>query len=166
MSSSSVTSLMPASRATAAETNGSLPMNLETKAAGALRHFHADAAEAENAQRFAAQLRALQVFLFPLAGVHGRVGRGQLARQREHQPDGELGDGNGIGAGRIHDHDAAARGGFGIDVVDANAGAADDAQLGRLLHQGVVHLHGGADDERVGIGESGRQARRAVGRAS
>ncbi len=132
--------------------------DFEAEAAGAACDFKADTAEAENAEGFAAQLRALQRFLFPLAGVHGAVGDGKLARKGEHEADGELGDGDGVGAGRIHDDDAAARGGFGIDVVDAHAGAADDAQLGRLLHERVVDLHGGADHERIGIGECGRQS--------
>ncbi len=132
--------------------------DFEAEAAGALCDFKADAAEAENAERFAAQLCALQALLLPLAGVHGGVGGGQLAGEREHEADGELGDGDGVGAGRIHDDDAAAGGGFGIDVVDTHAGAANDAQLRRLLHQRVVDLHGGADDERVGVGERGGQA--------
>ncbi len=74
--------------------------------------------------------------------MHGGVGGGELARQREHQADGEFGNGDGVGARGVHDHDAAARGGFGIDVVHADAGAANDAQLRRMLHQRVVDLHG------------------------
>ena len=132
--------------------------DFEAEAAGAAGDFKSDAAEAEDAESLAAQLRALQTLLFPLAGVHGGVGGGELAGQREHEADGELGDGDGVGAGRVHDDDAAARGGFGIDVVDAYAGAANDAQFGRVLHQRVVDLHGGADDESIGIGECGGQA--------
>ena len=149
---------MPFSRATAAETNGSAADNLHAESAGALGHFKTDAAQAENAERLAAQLRALQVFLLPLAGVHGGVGRGQFARQGDHQADGQFGDGDGIGAGRIHHHDAAARGGLGVDVVHAHAGAANDAQLGRVRHQRVVDLHGAAHHKRVGIGQRGGQA--------
>ena len=44
--------------------------NLKAKTARALGNFKADAAQAKNAQRLAAQLRALQIFLLPLAGVH------------------------------------------------------------------------------------------------
>ena len=45
--------------------------DFKAEAAGALGDFKADAAEAEDAEGFAAQFRALQVFLLPLAGVHG-----------------------------------------------------------------------------------------------
>ncbi len=131
--------------------------DFEAETARASGHFKPDAAEAENAEGLAAQLRALQALLLPLAGVHGVVGGGQLAGQREHEADGELGDGDGVGAGRVHDDDAAAGGGFGIDVVDTHAGAADDAQLRRVLHQRVVDLHGAADHECIGIGERGGQ---------
>ncbi len=46
-----------------------------------------------------------------------------------------------------------AGGGGGVDVVDAYAGAADDAELGGVLEEGGVGLDGGADDEGVGVGE-------------
>ena len=86
------------------------------------------------------------------------LARGIAAGQRDHQAEGQLGDGDGVGAGRVHHDDAAVRGGVGVDVVDADAGAADDAQLRRGLQQLGVDLHGGADDERVGVGELGGEA--------
>ena len=136
--------------------------DFETEAAGTARNFKSDAAESENAESFAAKFGALQALLLPLAGVHGAVGGRELAGEREHEADGELGDGNGVGARSVHDDDAAARGGFGIDVVDAYAGAANDAQLRRVLHQGVVDLDGAADDEGVSVGECGGQAVRQL----
>ena len=132
--------------------------DLHAEAAGAPGDFEADAAQAEDAEGFAAELGALEELLFPAAGVHGGVGGGELAGQSEHEADGELGDGDGVGSGGVHDHDAAAGGGVGIDVVDAYAGAADDAELGRVLQEGVVGLDGGADDEGIGIGEGGGEA--------
>ena len=149
---------MPFSRATAAETNGSLPTISRPKAAGAFGHFETDASETQNAQGLAAQLGALQALLLPLAGVHGAVGGRQLARERKHEADGELGDGDRVGTRGVHDHDAAARGGFSIDVVDTDAGSADDTQPGSLFHQSVVGLNRGANDERIRIGEGSRQA--------
>ena len=131
--------------------------DLQAEAAGATGDFEADPAQAEDAERLAFQLRALQAFLFPLARMHGGVGGGHFARQGQHQADGQLGHGHGVGSGGVHHHDAAAGGGIGVDVVDAHAGAADHAQLGSLLHQRVVHLHGGADHQRVGIGQRRRQ---------
>ena len=90
--------------------------------------------------------------------MHGGVGAGDGAGHRDHEAEGELGDGDGVGAGGVHDDDAAAGGGSGVDVVDAYAGAADDAELRRGLEQLGVGLHGGADDEGVGVGEFGGEA--------
>jgi len=50
--------------------------DLEAESLRTLGHFQANAPQPENAQRLAAQLRALQAFLLPFAGVHGAVGRG------------------------------------------------------------------------------------------
>ena len=47
----------------------------------------------------------------------------------------------------------ACGGGVEIDVVHADTGAPDDAQLGRLLQDGLVHLHGAAHQQRVGLGQ-------------
>ncbi len=59
------------------------------------------------------------------------LARGTGAAMRDHEAEGELGDGDGVGAGGVHDDDAAAGGLVGVDVVDAHAGAADDAEFGR-----------------------------------
>ena len=48
--------------------------DFESEAACAPRHFKPDAAQAENAERLAAQFRALQALLLPLARVHRGVG--------------------------------------------------------------------------------------------
>ena len=98
----------------------------------------------------------LQIFLLPLAGVHGRIGRGHLARQRQHQPDSQLGHGYGVCARRVHHHDAAPRGRIGVNVVHTNARPANHAQLGRVFHQCVVHLHSTAHHQRIGIGKGRR----------
>ena len=46
-------------------------------------------------------------------------------------------------------------GGWGVDVVYADAGAADDAELGGGFEERGVNLDGGTDDEGVGIGQLG-----------
>ena len=78
------------------------------------------------------------------------------------RPNGQFGDGNGVSAGRIHHHDAAARGCLGVNVVHADAGAANHAQFRRVLEQCIVHLHRAADHERVGIGQRGGQSFRQL----
>ena len=132
--------------------------DFHAEAAGAAGDFEADAAEADDAEGLAAEFGALEGFFFPLAGVHGGVGGGDRAGERDHEADGEFGDGDGVGAGGVHDDDAAMGGGVDVDVVDAYAGAADDAEFGGGLEQLGVDLDGGADDEGVGVGEFGGEA--------
>jgi hypothetical protein len=54
---------------------------------------------------------------------------------------------------RVHDDDAAARGGRDIDIVDADAGAADDLEVGRGGDQLFRRLGGRADGETVIIAD-------------
>ena len=121
--------------------------------ARALRHFLADAAEAGDAERLAAQLGAEEALLLPLAGLHRLVGGRHRARERQHQRAGVLGDADAVGAGRVDDEDAAAAGGRHVDVVDAGAGAADDAELGGRGEQILRDLGRAADEQCVGVGE-------------
>ena len=118
---------------------------------GPPRHLEPYAAQAENAKLLAPQLGSLQRLLLPFAGMQQGVGSGQLAGQRKHQPDGQLGDGDGVGAGRIHHHDAPAGRRIGVDVVDSHAGASDHPQLGSRLQQCFIHLDGGTNHERIGV---------------
>ena len=56
---------------------------------------------------------------------------GNLAGQRQHQRDGVLGGGDRIAERRVHHDDAARGGGGNVDIVDADAGAADHLQVRR-----------------------------------
>jgi hypothetical protein len=60
-----------------------------------------------------------------------------------------LGRGDRIAERRVHDDDTAARGGRNVDIVDADAGAADDLEIGRGGDQLFGDLGGGADGEAV-----------------
>ena len=76
-----------------------------------------------------------------------------MTRQRQHEREGVLGDSDGIAARRVHHHDAAFGGGVEIDVVDAHAGASDDAQLGGLVHHGGIDERGRAHQDGIRCGE-------------
>ena len=54
---------------------------------------------------------------------------------------------NVVAAGRIHHGDAVRRGRADVDVVDADARAADGSELGRRLDDVRRDLRGAADDE-------------------
>ena len=71
------------------------------------------------------QLHAHEAVLFPFAGMGGGVRGGNVARQRHHQRDGVFGRGDGIAEGRVHHDDARGGRRRNIDIVDADAGAAD-----------------------------------------
>ena len=103
------------------------------QALGAVGDDGADIAGADQAQHLAGDLDAHEAVLFPLAGLRGGVGGGKFARQRQHQRDGVLGGGDRIAERRVHHDHAGGGGGRNIDIVDADAGAADDLQVLRGL---------------------------------
>jgi len=90
--------------------------------------------------------------------VHGAGGARNRAGEGDHQADGELCHSDGVGSRRIHDDDALAGGGVGVDVIDANTGAPDDAELRRRLEQLGVCLNSRTDNEGVCVGEFGCKA--------
>ena len=127
-----------------------------------LRDQHADAAEADDADGLLVELDAGVLAALPLAVLERGAGRRDVAGGREHQRDRELGGGDDVGGRRVDDHDAGLGGGLDVDVVEADAGAGDDLQL-RGRREGLgVDLGGGADEDRVDVGD-GRQQLGAVG---
>ena len=94
-----------------------------------------DIAAADDAERLAGDLDAEKLVLLPFAGAGRSVGLGDLPRQRQHQRDRVLGGGDRIAEWRVHHDDAARRRGRNIDIVDADAGAADHFQVLGLLQQ-------------------------------
>ena len=127
--------------------------HLHLQADGAIGDDRADVAAADHAERLAENLDAHELVLFPLAGAGRGVGLGNLPRQRQHQRDGVLGGGDRVAERRVH-HDHAAGGrGRDVDVVDADAGAADHLQLFRLLENFRRHLGGRADRQAVVVAD-------------
>ena len=99
--------------------------HLHLQADGAVGDDRADVAAADDAERLGGELDAHELGLLPFAGLRGAVGLRDLAGQRHHQRERMLGRGDGIAEGRVHDDDALGGGGLDVDVVDADAGAAD-----------------------------------------
>ncbi len=123
--------------------------HLHAQAERAVGDDGADVAAADDAQRLAGDFHAHEAVLFPLAGLRGRVGLRDLARQREHHGDGVFGGRDRIAERRVHHDDALRRCRGNIDIVDADAGAADHLEMRRLLENFRRDLGGRADRETV-----------------
>ena len=95
------------------------------------RDLLADPAEAEHAERLAGELDAAPARALPAALLERGVRLRDVARERDEQPDRVLGGGDDGRLGRVRDDDPAARRGVDVDVVDADAGAADHLQARR-----------------------------------
>ncbi len=89
----------------------------------------ADAAEAEDAERLLVDLDAAELRALPLAGGEAGVRLRDVARQRQHQRDGVLRGGDDVRLRRVGDDDPALGGRLDVDVVDPDAGAADDLEV-------------------------------------
>ena len=129
--------------------------DLHAQADGAVGDDGADIAAADDAEHLGGELDAHEAVLLPLAGLCRGIGLRDLARQREHHRDRMLGGGDGIAEGRVHDDDALRRGGGNLDIVDADAGAADHLQVRGLFEDLGRHLGGGADGKAVIIADDG-----------
>ncbi len=124
---------------------------------GALGDDRSDIAAADDTQRLGGNLDAHEAVLLPLAGLGGDVGGGNLPGDGKHHGDGMLGRGYRIAEGRVHHDDAALGGDRHVDIVDTDAGAADDAQLLGGGEHLLGDLGGGADGEPVVIADHGEQ---------
>ena len=123
----------------------------------AQRHLVADSPQARDAERLPAELVPEEALLLPAALLHRSIGGGHQARQRQHERQRVLRDADAVGPGRVDDEDAARAGGRDIDVVHAGAGAGHNPQLRRGFEQPGVDLRRAANDQRVGVGEVGRE---------
>ena len=123
--------------------------DLHLQSAGAVGNDSADIAAADDPQALAGNLDADQLRLGPFAGPGGEVGQRNLTRQRQHQGDGMLGGGDGVAERRVHDDDAARRGGFKVDIIHADAGTPDHLELVRGGDDLLGHLRGRAHRDPV-----------------
>ena len=138
---------------------------LHAERVGPLRDEHAHATEADDAERLVVELDALPPGAVPLRGrARSRSACGHVAGLREQQGDGVLGRRQHVGLRRVHHHDAAPGGRFDVDVVEADAGPADDDELvGRLEDLGG-DLGGAADHQRRRAADRVEQLARARAR--
>ncbi len=127
-----------------------MPDNLHAERLCAPGNLQTNLAQSDYAQSLPAKFGSLERFLLPLSRVHEPVRAGKQTRHAQHHPQGQLGHRYRVGAGRVHDCDALARGGVEIDVVHADTRAAYNPQLRCMLEQRGIDLHRRAHDQRVG----------------
>ena len=77
--------------ATAGDTNGSKACDLHPEGPAAGRHLAADPPEADHAEPLAEELDAGEGLAVPLPAFIATVGGGEVAREGEHEGDGQLG---------------------------------------------------------------------------
>ena len=117
---------------------------------GTLGEQGADATEADDAHGLAVELHALPLGALPLAVDQRHVGLRHVAGLGQQQGDGLLGGRDDVGLRGVDPQDTELGGPSDVDVVEADAGPADDDQVG----PGLEHLGGDrggrADDEGMG----------------
>ena len=91
----------------------------------------ADASEADDTEHFPAHLGAEKPLLLPPAVFHGAIGSRDRPRERQHQRARVLSHADAVGAGSVHDENAARARGVDVDVVHTRTGARDDPEIWR-----------------------------------
>ena len=91
--------------------------------------FSPDSAHADDAKCFVVKLDSFKIFSVPFSAMHDRVGLRNLSRNTKQQGECMFCGGNGIAARRVEHNNATLCRRLDIDVIYANAGAADHAQL-------------------------------------
>ena len=106
----------------------------------------ANIAESNDAEGFVADFDAGKFTAIPTPRFDGGVSCGDVASQGHQHRDGVLGGGHTVALRAVHHDDAAAGGGIEIDVVHADAGAADHAERGGLIDHFARDAGGAADN--------------------
>ncbi|KAG0506164.1 MAG: hypothetical protein Udaeo_04640 [Candidatus Udaeobacter sp.] len=91
--------------------------------------FAADAAHADNAQRFVVQFDAFEILLVPVFAANVCVSLRNFSRDAEQQRKGMFGSRDGIPARSVQHNDAPACRCLDINVIYSNTGAAHDTQF-------------------------------------
>ena len=123
------------------------------EAAGSIGDELADPSEADDAERLVGELDALPLAALPSPVDERGVRLRDVAGLGEQQRHRVLGGRDDVRLRRVDDHHTTGGGGVEVDVVEADAGPADDEQAvgsGRAARLSTVR--GRADDQRLGPG--------------
>ena len=120
---------------------------------GARNDDRADVSGTDDAECLARDFDTHEFRLFPLAGLRRGIGLRQLTGNGKHQRNSVFGRRDRIAERRVHDDDAAAGRCRDIDIVNADAGAANDLKICGGSDQLFRRLGRGADRETVIIAD-------------
>src|SRR5207244_13362754 len=124
--------------------------DFHVQAGGAAGDLPADAAQADDTQGFAGQLRADEFGSFPFALADADVCGGDVPGQGQEHGDGVLGGADGGAAGGVQCPDTAASGGGDVDVVHTDAGANNGLEPAGILQQFGGEARAAAHDHPLG----------------
>ena len=127
--------------------------NRHAEGARAGRDVAADAAQANDPERLAGELRSDQLEPVPAPFAQRLHRLRDLAREREHQPEGLLRRRERVGGRRVEDDHAGGRRRLDVDRIDADAGARDDGQPRTGGQQIAVDARLRTNDQAVGLGQ-------------
>ncbi len=122
----------------------------------------ADAAQAHHADGLLGDLDAGELRPLPGALAQRGVGGRDVPGGGQQQRHGVLGGADDVGGGGVDHHDAAGGGGGDVDVVQPDARARDDLEVGRRGQGLGVDRGGAADHDGRGVGEGGQQRGRSA----
>ena len=125
--------------------------NFHAERAATKRDLLTHSTQPEQAEHLAAHFDARELLLLPAAFLHGDIGGGQSAGERQDERQGVLRDADAVDPGGIHDDDAAGARGVDVDVVNPGAGSGDHPQARRRLDEIAIHASGASDDQRVRV---------------
>ena len=121
------------------------------KSSETLRKQLADVTETDDTDGLAEDFDTLEGRALPLPLTQGRVRSRQLASGGQQQRDCVLTCRVNIGGRSVDNHDAALGSGIDVDVIQANAGTADDLQIRSRFEDFLIHGGSRADEQCVSV---------------
>ena len=100
----------------------------------------ANIARADQAERLARDLNSHETVLFPFAGLGRKISLRQLARKRKHQRYGMFRRGDRIAERCVHDDHTLGRRCGDINIINADASAANHFEIGCSIKDRLGHL--------------------------
>ncbi|MCY1172855.1 hypothetical protein D9M73_129990 [compost metagenome] len=133
--------------------HGVIEEHLHAEGFGQYRQLGADRAVADDAELLAADLEGVGRGLDPAATVAGSVLLRDAAQQQDGLGQHQFGHRTGVGVRGVEHRDAALAGGVQVDLVGADAEAADGDQLLGAVEDFLGQLGTRTDADEVSVGD-------------